>query len=114
MITHISIVAICPVGYQAIAQDIDGVGKKWAQPHPDPQRSIQQCADICNDRRGCTSFEYHNGPTEHGACGTYTGGNRNIKGDRNRDQAGSKWYSCVKAPALHGQGSSNMIHTGVG
>ena len=80
----------CPDGYESVAQDLHGIGKDWSQPKTDPNRSLQQCADICNDRSGCTSFEYHNGPTGHGACGTYTGGNRNIKGDRNRDQAGSK------------------------
>ena len=91
--------ANCPEGYDTVAQNLDGSGKKWAQPHPDGHRSLQQCADICNDRIGCTSFEYANGPKEHGACGTYTGDatvKSNIKGNENRDRASSNWFSCVK------------------
>ena len=82
----------CPEGYESIAQDLDGRGKEYAQPHPDPKRSLKQCADICNDRKGCTSFKYANGKQEHGACCTYTGADSNIKEDKNK----KGWISCVK------------------
>merc|ERR1719174_2592498 len=69
----------CPDGYYSVAQNLDGSGKKWSQPHPDPNRSMDECAAICDSRHGCTGYEYAEGPKEHGACGTYTGGNSNIK-----------------------------------
>ena len=90
------------MGYDTVPNDLDGNGKRWSLPL-DPHRSLQQCADICNDRSGCTSFEYANGPEEHGACGTYTGGDSNIKEDTNRDQAGSNWFSCIKHQTLQGE-----------
>ena len=104
-ITFHGLSANCPEGYDTVAQNLDGSGKKWAQPHPDGHRTLQQCADICNDRIGCTSFEYANGPQAHGACGTYTGGSSNIKKNENRERAGSKWFSCIKSKIL----SNNQI-----
>ena len=92
----ISISEICPLGYYSVDEDLDGSGKEWAQPHPDQSRSLQQCADICNNRSGCTSFEHANGPQEQGACGTYTGGVSNIGENENRTQPGSRWFSCVR------------------
>ena len=87
---------ICPLGYYSVDQDLDGTGKEWANPNPVPSRSLQFCADICSHRSGCTSFEYSNGPQEQGACGTYTGGDSNIRENENRTQPGSNWFSCVK------------------
>ena len=86
----------CPLGYTSISEDLKGSGKLWAQPDPDPSRSLQQCTDICNNRSGCTSFEYANGPHQQGACGTYTGGVSNIGENENRTQPGSRWFSCVR------------------
>ena len=95
----ILVVRNCPDGYDSIAQDLEGPGKLWSQPETDPNRSIQQCADICNDRSGCTSFEYADGETEKGACATYTGGDSNIQDvvDQNRTHPTSIWFSCIKA-----------------
>jgi len=86
---------ICPAGYSAIDQNLDGTGKVWSQPHPDASRTIEDCAAICNDRSGCTGFEFAAGPSEHGACGTYTGGSSNIRGDEGRTSVGSNWRSCM-------------------
>ena len=87
---------ICPLGYTPINENLGGSGKLWALPNPDPSRSLQQCADICSDRSGCTSFEY--GPRNMGGCGTYTGGDSNILYDKNenRTHPGSNWISCVR------------------
>ena len=87
---------LCPDGYKIVNQDLDGTGKEWSLPHPDSNRTLQQCADICTARSGCTSFEYANGPSSHGACGTYTGGNSNLNGNHNRNSVSSNWYSCIK------------------
>ena len=86
---------LCPDGYKIVNQDLDGTGKEWSLPHPDSNRTLQQCADICNARSGCTSFEYANGPDHHGACGTYTGGDSNLGQDKSPDLA-ENWYGCVK------------------
>ena len=97
LISHVSIAGLCPDGYKIVAQQLDGAGKEWSQPHPDANRTLQQCADICSDRGGCTSFEFANGPHHHGACGTYTGGDSNLGRDKGAaDLAGLNWYSCVK------------------
>ena len=94
----ISIAEICPLGYYSVDQDLDGTGKEWAKPSLDSSRSLQHCADICNHRSGCTSFEYANGPHQQGGCGTYTGGDGNIQNqnNENRTQPGSNWFSCVR------------------
>ena len=75
-------------------------GKEWSQPHPSASRTIQECADICNQRSGCTGFEYAEGESEHGACGTYTGwGGTNKQKDEKRLAKNSNWRSCVKEGA---------------
>merc|ERR1719219_490576 len=86
----------CPVGYLGIPENMGGTGKLWAQPHPSASRSIEDCADICNNRDGCTGFEFSMGPSERGACGTYTGGDSNVKDNENRLDSGSNWKSCLK------------------
>ena len=105
---------ICPSGYDAVATNLDGTGKRWAQPHPSASRTIQQCADICNARGGCTGFEYADGPREHGACGTYTGGESNQRANEDRLAAGANWRSCLKpAPASQTEftcGCENFHH----
>lgn len=87
---------VCPLGYKAISQDLDGDGQLWASPNPDPQRTLENCASICNTRDGCTSLEFAEGPIDHGACGTYTGGASNIGSESNRLAHNSNWRSCVK------------------
>ena len=109
----ILILGICPEGYYSIAENLDGAGKTWVQPITDPTRTLLDCAEICNDTTGCTSFEYANGPDEHGACGWYTGGDSNIKANENRTQANSNWYSCMKGYAS-GSGSGSATGSGYG
>jgi len=87
---------ICPSGYEAVSVNLDGKGKLWAHPHPDSSRTIQDCANICNWRNGCTGFEYAEGPRSHGGCGTYTGGTSNYRQDENRLALESNWRSCMK------------------
>jgi len=88
----------CPIGYRAIAQNLDGKGKVWSWPHPDKSRTISDCAWICDRRRDCTGFEYAEGASETGACGTYTGGESNVQKDEQRLDNGSNWRSCQKDP----------------
>merc|ERR1711966_379633 len=87
---------ICPAGYTAIQYNLDGTGKVWSQPHPEPSRTVAACGHICDARTGCTGFEYAEGPSEHGACGTYTGGQDNVHADEGRLNEGSNWRSCLK------------------
>jgi hypothetical protein len=89
-------VPICPKGYTAIAENLDGKGKVWSKPHPDRSRTIGDCARICDGRNDCTGFEYAEGRHETGACGTYTGGNCNVRRNEGRLKKGSNWRSCQK------------------
>jgi len=82
--------AICPSGFEAISFNLDGEGKTWAQ--SDSSRTIQDCANICKGRIGCTGFEYNE---NDGRCGTYTGGTSNVQQDESRLDAGSIWRSCL-------------------
>ena len=105
---------LCPAGYKTVAQDLDGAGQEWSEPHPDASRTLQQCADICNARSGCTSFEYANGPAMHGACGTYTGGDSNLGQIKDTDLA-ENWYGCVKVDSyilvVGGEDSGGQLDT---
>jgi hypothetical protein len=85
----------CPAGYKMSMYNLDGTGKKWEA--ADHDRTIQQCAYVCDIREGCTGFEFYfvQGEAFSGFCGTYTGGDTNI-------QAGlssAGWRSCVIDPA---------------
>ena len=87
--------SICPSGYYAVSEDLDGTGKEWAQPHPDSSRTIDDCASICDERQGCTGFEFAEGDSETGSCGTYTGGHENRQNDAGRLDSDSNWRSCI-------------------
>ena len=98
-------VILCPEGYISISENLDGLDcrpsqnnycvddKEWAK--PDENRTVQQCAEICNERWGCTGFEYGNGEDVRGECATYRYGYRNVREYENRNHEGSEWYSCV-------------------
>ena len=96
---------MCPSGYDAVSEDVGGTGKEWAQPHPDSSRTINDCASICDERQGCTGFEFAEGDLETGACGTYTGGDGNKQNDEGRLDSDSNWRSCIK----FSQGNHNNI-----
>jgi hypothetical protein len=60
----------------------------------DSDRTLDQCANICSGRLGCTGFEFFKGPGVYtGFCGTYTAGVKNV-------QTGVKstknWQSCLE------------------
>ena len=96
-------VNLCPKGYISISENLDHSNgniaahydddKEFAE--PDANRTVQQCAEICNERWGCTGFEYGNGEDVRGECVTYRYGYRNVKEYENRNHEGSEWYSCV-------------------
>ena len=90
-----SISGNCPEGYESDSRELGGAypDQKWTIPYPG---SLQGCADVCNNREGCTSFAYANGPKKHGACGTYTGGDSNLGKEAGRKRADSDWFSCIK------------------
>ena len=95
----------CPSGYDAVSEDLNGTGKKWARPHQDSSRTINDCASICDERQGCTGFEFAEGGSTTGACGTYTGGNGNMLNDDGRLNSHSDWRSCINSS----QGDYNNI-----
>jgi len=83
---------ICPSGFDAISNNLAGEGKTWASDKS--SRTVQECANICKDRYGCTGFEYNE---KDGHCGTYTGGSINVQQDEGRLYAASEWRSCLAA-----------------
>jgi len=99
---------ICPMGYDAVSYDVIGEGELWAEPRHDVSRTISDCARICDEREGCTGFEFavregtNDAQNEKGMCGTYTGDsgyNRNHgwlnQGNfNNRLAEGAIWRSC--------------------
>ena len=82
----------CPQGYMGVGSNLDGAGKSWSVPSC---ACIAGCAETCDKRAGCTSFEFNSDGSEHYKCGTYTGGSANLRGGS--QNAG--WQSCVKAKA---------------
>jgi len=89
----------CPLGYRAVPENLDGAGKAFTFPHPRPGRTIQECADTCNNR-GCTGFEFAVRGHETGACITYTAGDANRLDDQDRLAAASEWRSCMREPEI--------------
>merc|ERR1739845_314184 len=77
---------ICPAGYTATTQNVDGGGKQWSN-HDD----IQGCADACTSRHGCDVFEYAVSGGEKTKCGTYTTGHT-MSGTQV-----SGWQTCSKS-----------------
>jgi len=68
------------------------MGKQWPQ---NPTLDAAGCARMCNERNGCTSFEFNKAGNENYKCGTYTGGSSNIQSSLQSDQ----WLSCAKQEA---------------
>ena len=77
----------CGCGYHQITENLDGEGKDFSF----PGQGVENCAEACNQRSGCTSFEYNHGGNENYKCGTYNGGNNNIVGTQLE-----QWTSCIK------------------
>ena len=77
------------------SEDLHGDGKTF---HGiDSSRTIEDCAEVCNAREGCTGFEYAESGIKQGQCATYTGGENNIRKDENRNAEFSIWRSCLKS-----------------
>ena len=57
-----------------------------------PGKEIANCADACNVREGCTSFEFNHDGSKNYRCGTFTAGDSNVQ---NQDQIPG-WTSCIK------------------
>jgi len=93
----------CPSGYDAIPDDLRFEGEKW-YPAETYETILDACTAHCNDRQGCTSFEYGPVPIPWGqykegdyACATFTDGDGNKYNDDCRLSFSSRWRSCMKA-----------------
>ena len=95
----------CPSGYDAIPEDLGFEGEKW-HPAETYETIFDACTAHCNDRQGCTSFEY--GPLLWAlpglgynkgdyACATFTDGDGNKNKNECRLSSTSKWRSCMKS-----------------
>ena len=101
---------MCPSGYTAIPQNLDGEGKLWVDTTNESGATIESaCASACAGRDGtdgtaiCTGFEFGPaqsawGPYEKGdyACATFTGADENISNGAGRLKVDSPWRSCIK------------------
>ena len=100
---HVGLDRICPPGFRAIPDYLDGATEEWAQPHPKRGRTIQECAKLCHGRSGCTGFRYGQhkpgGAAMNGACATYTGGETNVIREQTQPDylaAAADWRNCLK------------------
>merc|ERR1712223_472589 len=93
----------CPSGYDAIPENLEFQGEEW-QPAETIETILNACTAHCNERQGCTSFEY--GPVLDAwgqynagdyACATFTGGDSNKANNECRMSLSSKWRSCMKS-----------------
>ena len=75
----------CGCGYHFTASNLSGEGKNFSY----PGEGVANCAKVCNERPGCTSFEYNH---EDYKCGTYTGGDKNTQ----ESVQNEGWTSCLK------------------
>ena len=53
---------------------------------------MSDCADKCNARDGCSSFEYNHSGSENYQCSTYIDGD----GETLNHDHGSEWTNCIK------------------
>lgn len=77
----------CGCGYTYYAGNMDGAGKEFTS----PGEGVENCKTVCNERSGCTGFEYNESGSQNYGCGTYTGGDSNLQGAQV-----DGWISCVK------------------
>ena len=93
----------CPSGYDAIPEDLRFEGEKW-YPAETIETIIDTCTAHCNERQGCTRFEY--GPVHDAwgqynagdyACANFIGGDSNKANNECRTSLSSKWRSCMKS-----------------
>jgi len=67
---------------------IDGAGKRWTTPGV----GTEKCAKDCDERPGCTSYEFHVG----GTCGTYTAGKSDFVLTGPKSQQHEGWITCIR------------------
>ena len=85
-------VAACGTGFELVAMNLDGTGKLFSY----PGQGIENCARECNNRKGCTGFEYNHAGNEKYKCATYTGGDSNLK----TTGQSSSWTSCIRGTTI--------------
>ena len=78
----------CGCGFKHTSSNLDGMGKSFSF----PGKGIENCANSCRLRQGCTGFEYNHAGQENYKCATYTGGSSNIWGPSKI----SGWTSCIQ------------------
>ena len=78
----------CGEDYFCSIANIDGEGKEASY----PGEGIENCRTECDNRDGCTSFEYNHGSDEDYKCQTYTGSWDNVQDE---DQCVT-WTTCLK------------------
>ena len=79
---------MCGCGYAYYAGNMDGEGKQFTS----PGEGVENCRYTCDQRSGCTGFEYNDSGSENYKCATYTGGEDNLKSDIKVEG----WISCLK------------------
>ena len=85
----------CPDGFLNLPQDLHGTSQDFTS----GSGSIENCEQACENRSGCTGFEYNHGGDENFKCGTYTGGDSDILSNNSWSSDGyqkSTWTTCIK------------------
>ena len=78
----------CGCGYRYSTLDLSGADNLESF----PGQGIENCANTCNARKGCTSFEYNHAGNDNYYCGTYTAGDSNVQ----KGNQSPQWTSCIK------------------
>ena len=87
----------CDHGYGKIAYDLNGGGKMVYH----AGHNTQDCAKKCNERSGCTAYEFNKGGNDDYKCITYTAEPSSLHGDEHQQFTG--WASCIKDRVAQGQ-----------
>ena len=87
----------CDHGYSKVAYDLNGGGKMVYH----AGHNTQDCAKKCNERSGCTAYEFNKGGNDDYKCITYTAEPSSLHGDEHQQFTG--WASCIKDRVAQGQ-----------
>jgi len=80
--------AQCPDGYFSTKFNIGGKGMVKSF----HVKGMEKCAKLCDDRSGCTGYEWNHSGTSSFGCYTYTAGAKNVE---TKTQS-SSWTTCIK------------------
>ena len=80
----------CGCGFSWTNLKLDGASKDWST----PAKNIGECAAACSTRAGCTAFRFKKGGAQRQVCGTFTGGNADL-----RTAQKDPWVSCFTGDA---------------